>query len=112
MMVQKESLPIEVPPLSLDEVKEKTQNFGSNALFAEGSYGIVYYTTLNGGVPVALKKLDVVLEAESDAEFLSQVSMVSRLKHENLIQVLGFCVDANLCIMIRDTLTILKEPLL
>ncbi|CAH8321952.1 unnamed protein product, partial [Eruca vesicaria subsp. sativa] len=44
-------------------------------------------------------KLDVALEAESDAEFLSQVSMVSRLKHENLIQLLGFCVDGNLRVL-------------
>ncbi|KAL0791349.1 hypothetical protein Bca101_007595 [Brassica carinata] len=43
-------------------------------------------------------KLDVTPEV-SDAEFLSQVSMVSRLKHENLIQLLGFCVDGNLRVL-------------
>ena len=72
--VQKEPLPVEVPPLSSDEVKEKTENFGSKALIGEGSYGRVYYATLNDGVAVALKKLDVSPEAESDAEFLSQVT--------------------------------------
>jgi len=71
--VKKEALPIEVPPLSLDEVKEKTENFGSKALIGEGSYGRVYYATLNDGVAVALKKLDVAPEAETDTEFLSQV---------------------------------------
>uniref|UniRef100_A0A0D3EAY8 Protein kinase domain-containing protein n=1 Tax=Brassica oleracea var. oleracea TaxID=109376 RepID=A0A0D3EAY8_BRAOL len=48
---------------------------------------------------VALKKLDVAPKAESDDEFLSQVFMVSRLKHENLIQLLGFCVDGNLRVL-------------
>ncbi|XP_010457811.1 PREDICTED: PTI1-like tyrosine-protein kinase 1 [Camelina sativa] len=103
--VKKEALPIEVPPLSLDEVKEKTENFGSKALIGEGSYGRVYYATLNDGVAVALKKLDVAPEAESDAEFLSQVSMVSRLKHENLIQLLGFCVDGNLRVLAYEFAT-------
>ena len=78
--VQKEEhLPVEVPPLSLDEVKEKTENFGSKALIGEGSYGRVYYATLNDGVAVALKKLDVSPEAESDAEFLSQVIYINLL---------------------------------
>ena len=45
--------------MSLDEVKEKTENFGSKALIGEGSYGRVYYATLNDGVAVALKKLNV-----------------------------------------------------
>ncbi|KAF3486164.1 hypothetical protein F2Q69_00052503 [Brassica cretica] len=40
---------------------EKTENFGSKALIGEGSYGRVYYATLNDGVTVALKKLDVSL---------------------------------------------------
>lgn len=71
--VRKEPLPIEVPALSLDEVKQKTDNFGSKSLIGEGSYGRVYYGTLNDGVAVALKKLDAAPEAESDAEFLSQV---------------------------------------
>ncbi|CAN6908677.1 unnamed protein product [Brassica oleracea] len=104
--VQKEEpLPVEVPPLSSDEVKEKTENFGSKALIGEGSYGRVYYATLNDGLAVALKKLDVSPEAESDTEFLSQVSMVSRLKHENLVQLLGFCVDGNLRVLAYEFAT-------
>ncbi|KAF8083142.1 hypothetical protein N665_0790s0005 [Sinapis alba] len=93
--VRKEPLPVEVPALSLDEVKEKTDNFGSKSLIGEGSYGRVYYGTLDDGIAVALKKLDAAPEAESDSDFLSQVSMVSRLKHDNLVQLLGFCVDGN-----------------
>lgn len=75
--VPKEALPIEVPPLSVEEVKEKTDNFGSKSLIGEGSYGRVYYATLNDGKAVALKKLDVAPEAETNAEFLSQVTTLS-----------------------------------
>ncbi|XP_010522046.1 PREDICTED: PTI1-like tyrosine-protein kinase 1 [Tarenaya hassleriana] len=103
--VPNESPPIEVPALSLDELKEKTDNFGSKALIGEGSYGRVYYATLNDGKVVALKKLDVSPEAETDVEFLSQVSMVSRLKHENLIQLLGYCVDGNLRVLAYEFAT-------
>lgn len=71
--VQKEAPPIEVPALSVDELKEKTDNFGSKALIGEGSYGRVYYANLDNGKAVALKKLDVTTEPESNVEFLTQV---------------------------------------
>ncbi|CDY18322.1 BnaC09g30720D [Brassica napus] len=55
---------------------------------------------------VALKKLDVAPKAESDDEFLSQVinlldsgSLCFHGVYENLIQLLGFCVDGNLRVL-------------
>lgn len=71
--VQKAIPTIEVPELSLDELKEQTENFGSKALIGEGSYGRVYFANLNDGKSVAVKKLDVSSEQDSNAEFLTQV---------------------------------------
>ncbi|KAI8537640.1 hypothetical protein RHMOL_Rhmol09G0039900 [Rhododendron molle] len=96
---------IEVPSLSLDELKEKTDNFGSKALIGEGSYGRVYYAILSNGKAVAVKKLDVSAEPESNVEFLTQVSMVSRLKHENLVELLGYCVEGNLRVLAYEFAT-------
>ncbi|KAG9157798.1 hypothetical protein Leryth_022814 [Lithospermum erythrorhizon] len=101
---QKSVLPIEVPSLSLDELKEKTDNFGSKALIGEGSYGRVYFAVLDGKT-VALKKLDVSSEPESTVEFLPQVSMVSRLKHENLVELLGYCVEGNIRVLAYEFAT-------
>ncbi|KAL6976248.1 PTI1-like tyrosine-protein kinase 2, variant 2 [Sarracenia purpurea var. burkii] len=103
--VQKAVPPIEVPALSLDELKEKTDNFGSKALIGEGSYGRVYYADLNDGKAVAVKKLDVSTESELNVEFMTQVSMVSRLKHENLVELLGYCVEGNLRVLAYEFAT-------
>ncbi|KAJ0034097.1 hypothetical protein Pint_25706 [Pistacia integerrima] len=103
--VQKAAPPIEVPALSLDELKETTDNFGSKALIGEGSYGRVYYANLSSGKAVAVKKLDVSSEPETNVEFLTQVSMVSRLKHENLVELLGYCVDGNLRVLAYEFAT-------
>jgi pto-interacting protein 1 len=103
--VQKPAPTIEVPALSLDELKEKTDYFGSKALIGEGSYGRVYYANLSNGKAVAVKKLDVSSEPESDPEFLTQVSMVSRLKHENIVELLGYCVDGNLRVLAYEFAT-------
>ncbi|XP_042062833.1 PTI1-like tyrosine-protein kinase 1 isoform X1 [Salvia splendens] len=103
--VQKELPSIEVPSLSLEELKEKTDNFGSKSLIGEGSYGRVYFAQLNDGKEVAVKKLDVSSEPDSNVEFLTQVSMVSRLKHDNIVEMLGYCVDGNLRVLAYEFAT-------
>ncbi|PPS05845.1 hypothetical protein GOBAR_AA14802 [Gossypium barbadense] len=102
---RKSSSLIEVPALSLEELKEKTDNFGSNALIGEGSYGRVYYANLNDGKTLAVKKLDVSAEPEPNVEFLTQVSMVSRLKHENFIELQGYCIDGNIRLLAYEFAT-------
>lgn len=62
--------PIQAPQLSMEEIRESTDNFGPKSLIGEGSYGRVYYATLQDRV-AAIKKLDA--SAQPDAEFLAQV---------------------------------------
>jgi pto-interacting protein 1 len=63
---------ISIPVLSLDELIQKTDDFGSKALIGEGSYGRVYYAELDNGTKLAVKKLDSN-ENEPTTEFLTQV---------------------------------------
>ncbi|URE37139.1 serine threonine protein kinase [Musa troglodytarum] len=81
---------IEVPALSLDELKEKTDNFGTKALVGEGSYGRVYLAVLNNGNQVALKKFDSSSDSEASTEFLVQAT--PRLSEDKVKQ----CVDPRL----------------
>ena len=59
--------------MSFDELKEKTDDFGSKTLVGEGSYGRVYYAVLENGKHAAVKKLDASADPEPDNEFLAQV---------------------------------------
>ncbi|XVF28120.1 hypothetical protein REPUB_Repub15cG0001800 [Reevesia pubescens] len=86
--------PIAIPAISVDELKEMTDNFGTKSLIGEGSYGRVYYGILKSGKAAAIKKLDS--SKQPDQEFLAQVSMVSRLKHDNVVELLGYCIDGSL----------------
>ncbi|ERN11310.1 probable protein kinase At2g41970 [Amborella trichopoda] len=88
-------LPIETPALSLSELKQLTNNFGTKALIGEGSYGRVFYATLQTGQAAAIKQLDPSSFQESDADFAEQLSMVSRLKHEHIVELIGYCLEAN-----------------
>ncbi|KAJ7975984.1 Protein kinase [Quillaja saponaria] len=88
-------LPIETPVLSLDELNRLTGNFGSKALIGEGSYGRVFYAKLSNGQPVAVKKLDTGSSPEPDTDFAAQLSVVSRLKNEHFVELIGYCLEAN-----------------
>ncbi|PSS06265.1 Pto-interacting protein like [Actinidia chinensis var. chinensis] len=86
-------LPIAVPDISIDELKEVTDNFGPDSLIGEGSYGRVYYGVLKNERAAAIKKLDS--SKQPDDDFKAQVSMVSRLKHSNFVELIGYCLDGN-----------------
>lgn len=67
-------LPIAVPTIPVDELRDITDNFGSKYLIGEGSYGRVYYGVLRSGHAAAIKKLDS--SKQPDQEFLAQVRLI------------------------------------
>ncbi|KAG6530101.1 hypothetical protein ZIOFF_012322 [Zingiber officinale] len=71
-------------------------NFGLKSLVDEGSYGRVYFVVLEDGKQIAVKKLDSSSE-DNTSEFLTQ--------HENFVEMLGYCVDGNMCLMIYEFAT-------
>ncbi|KAM7488659.1 hypothetical protein LguiB_026143 [Lonicera macranthoides] len=89
--------PIAVPSVQLDELREITDNFGTKSLIYEGPYRRLYNGILKSGRASCIKKL--VLNELSDQEFLTQVSMASKLKHENVVELLGYCVDGDLRVL-------------
>uniref|UniRef100_A0A7N0UVA7 non-specific serine/threonine protein kinase n=1 Tax=Kalanchoe fedtschenkoi TaxID=63787 RepID=A0A7N0UVA7_KALFE len=91
--------PIAVPAILVDELRDITDNFGNNALTGEGSYGRVYHGTSRNWQAAALKKLDS--SKQSDHELLAQVSMISRLKSKHVVELVGYCIDGNLRILIN-----------
>ncbi|XP_044510668.1 probable protein kinase At2g41970 [Mangifera indica] len=97
-------LPIEIPSVPLDELNKLTSNFGSKALIGEGSYGRVFYAELSSG-PAAIKKLDTSSSEQPDSDFAAQLSMVSRLKHEHFLELLGYCMEANNRILVYEFAT-------
>ncbi|XP_020868382.1 pto-interacting protein 1-like [Arabidopsis lyrata subsp. lyrata] len=89
--------PIAVPAIPVDELKDITDNFSSEVLIGEGSYDKLFYGVLKSGKEAAIKKLYPT--KHSDQEFLSQVSMVSRVQHENVVALMGYCVDGPLRVL-------------
>ncbi|CAN4118623.1 unnamed protein product [Withania somnifera] len=97
-------LPIEIPVMTLDELNKLTGNFGKKALVGEGSYGRVFSGKLRDGQQAAIKKLDTS-SSEPDSDFTAQLSIVSRLKHEHFVTLMGYCLEANNRILIYEFAT-------
>ncbi|KAH9673990.1 putative protein kinase [Citrus sinensis] len=99
------ALPIEIPQIKLDELNRLTSNFGTKALIGEGSYGRVFYAKLTDGTPAAIKKLDTSSAPEPESDFAAQLSVVSRLKHEHFVELLGYCMESNNRILVYQFAT-------
>ncbi|CAJ2637984.1 unnamed protein product [Trifolium pratense] len=77
---------------SMNEIEKATDNFHPSRILGEGGFGLVYSGNLEDGSKVAFK----VLKREDhhgDREFLSEVEMLSRLHHRNLVKLIGICTE-------------------
>ncbi|XP_076899718.1 putative protein kinase At2g41970 [Bidens hawaiensis] len=96
------SLPIEAPKLPLADLNKMTGNFGSRALIGDGSYCQVYYAKLSDEQETIVKKLDPGSSPEPDADFTNQLSIVSRLKNEYIVELLGYCLEEDNRILVYE----------
>ncbi|PWA44211.1 protein kinase superfamily protein [Artemisia annua] len=88
-------LQVDKPAFTLNELNRMTGNFGTKALVGEGSYGRVFYGKLSSGEEAAVKKLDTGSSNEPDHDFGTQLSVVSRLKNDHFVELLGYCLEGN-----------------
>ncbi|XP_010046672.2 putative serine/threonine-protein kinase [Eucalyptus grandis] len=76
------------------EMKAATKGFHPSNKIGEGSFGSVFKGRLQDGTTVAIKVLSVELESmRGEREFISEITALSHIKHENLIGLLGCCIE-------------------
>ncbi|CAH8343479.1 unnamed protein product [Eruca vesicaria subsp. sativa] len=90
---------IAVAAIPADELRDITDNFGSKALIGKSSYGRVFYAVLKSSKAAAIKKLD---DSSKYQEFISKISIVSILRHDNVIPLVGYCVDVPLRVIVYE----------
>nr|XP_043612288.1 putative receptor-like protein kinase At5g39000 isoform X2 [Erigeron canadensis] len=85
------------------DIKEATKNFST--LIGKGGYGLVYKgeLLLSGKLtPVAVKRLQVGVSGQGFKEFLTEIQLLTRYKHPNLISLIGFCNEDEEKILIYE----------
>ncbi|XVE78592.1 hypothetical protein DITRI_Ditri13aG0158400 [Diplodiscus trichospermus] len=79
-----------LPKYSYKDVQKATQNF--TTILGEGSFGPVYKATMPTGGVAAVKVL-ASNSHQGEKEFHTEVCLLGRLHHRNLVNLIGYCVD-------------------
>ncbi|KAL3349920.1 hypothetical protein AABB24_022798 [Solanum stoloniferum] len=77
---------------SFEELKKWTNNFSETNDIGCGGYGKVYRGTLPNGELVAIKRA-LQGSAQGAREFKSEIELLSRIHHKNVVGLAGFCFD-------------------
>ncbi|KAM7500907.1 hypothetical protein LguiA_025321 [Lonicera macranthoides] len=85
---------------SLPGILSATQNFDDSKVIGRGGFGKVYKGVLDdGAITVAIKRLNH-MSKQGAVEFLTEIEMLSKFRHHNLISFIGFCDDCDEMILI------------
>ncbi|KAL3525813.1 hypothetical protein ACH5RR_014185 [Cinchona calisaya] len=79
-----------LPRYSYKDIQKATQNF--TTILGQGSFGPVYKAKMPAGEVVAVKVL-ASNSKQGEKEFHTEVSLLARLHHRNLVNLVGYCVD-------------------
>ncbi|KAK8963159.1 putative leucine-rich repeat receptor-like protein kinase [Platanthera guangdongensis] len=84
-----------------EELKKCTNNFPEINVIGSGGYGKVYRGILLDGRMVAIKRSKVG-SSQGGLEFKTEIEMLSRVHHKNLVTLVGFCFQRGERMLVYD----------
>ncbi|XP_043690706.1 nodulation receptor kinase-like isoform X2 [Telopea speciosissima] len=88
---------VSIPTFTLECIETSTSNY--KTLIGEGGFGSVYYGTLPDGQEVAVKVRSGT-STQGCGEFDNELKLLSAIRHENLVPLLGYCSESNQLILV------------
>ncbi|TVU49642.1 hypothetical protein EJB05_00963, partial [Eragrostis curvula] len=76
--------------LPLEDLRKITNNFSDERLLGQGGFGKVYKGLLQNRDIVAVKRLMSTMPGIQDRQFENEIHHLMRLKHPNIVQLLGY----------------------
>ncbi|XP_030482543.2 probable LRR receptor-like serine/threonine-protein kinase At5g37450 [Cannabis sativa] len=81
-----------VKGFSFVELEIATDNFNMTSQVGQGGYGKVYKGILADGTVVAVKRAQQA-SLQGEREFFTEIELLSRVHHRNLVSLVGFCEE-------------------
>ncbi|KAF2318107.1 hypothetical protein GH714_041453 [Hevea brasiliensis] len=88
--------------LNLNQVTRATHNFSPSLRIGEGGFGTVYKAQLEDGQMVAIKRAKKEHYEKLRTEFSSEVELLAKIDHRNLVKLLGFVDQGNERLIITE----------
>ncbi|KAL0347423.1 UNVERIFIED_CONTAM: Cold-responsive protein kinase [Sesamum calycinum] len=88
---------------SYHSLRSATRVFHPSNRIGRGGFGVVYKGVLRDGTQVAIKTLSAESKQGTD-EFLTELNMISNIRHPNLVQLIGCCIEGNNRILVYEYL--------
>ncbi|KAL6996171.1 Protein STRUBBELIG-REPTOR FAMILY 6 [Sarracenia purpurea var. burkii] len=86
--------PLNAISYSIADLQMATDSFGIETLVGEGSIGRVYRAQFDDGKVLAVKKINSsALPNHLSEDFMDIVSNISRLRHPNITELVGYCSE-------------------
>ncbi|KAH9611853.1 hypothetical protein KSS87_019532, partial [Heliosperma pusillum] len=82
----------DLPMFELEKLVTATNDFHESNKLGRGGFGTVYKGKLDDGEDIAVKRLSK-LSGQGLEEFMTEVLVISKLQHRNLVRLLGCCVE-------------------
>lgn len=84
------------------DLRKATNNFDEKHKLGQGGYGVVYRGLLPcENVEVAVKKFSRD-EIKSQDDFLAELTIINRLRHRNLVKLLGWCHKNGMLLLVYE----------
>ncbi|CAG7910864.1 unnamed protein product [Brassica rapa] len=88
---------------SYKDLASAANNFSDDRKLGEGGFGAVYKGYLSGlDTMVAIKKFAGGSKQQGKREFITEVKIISSLRHRNLVQLIGWCHEKDDFLMVYE----------
>ncbi|KAJ4901296.1 Leucine-rich repeat protein kinase family protein [Raphanus sativus] len=83
--------------ISIQVLRSVTNNFNEENILGRGGFGVVYKGELHDGTKIAVKRMESssVVSDKGLAEFKSEITVLTKMRHRHLVALLGYCLDGN-----------------
>lgn len=82
-------------------LQSATNNFSSDNIIGQGGFGCVYKGRFDDDAFSAVKRLDEGCK-QAEHEFQNEVDLMSRIRHPNLVSLLGFCTHGKTRLLVYE----------
>lgn len=99
LTIGKKKLGIQV--FGFESIVQATDNFSPSNRLGQGGYGIVYKGISADNQEIAIKRLSRTSK-QGRLEFMNEVKLVAKLQHNNLVKLIGCCIEQGEKILVYE----------